>query len=77
MTVKKCEHRHEVTFTFTVIGFGDTEAEAVEEAKRNAVQDWVMYNSVEDYEVAKVVKDRHSDLCSDCEERFYLFMRNK
>ncbi len=26
MTVKKCEHRHEVTFTFTVIGFGDTEA---------------------------------------------------
>lgn len=68
MKVKQCEHRHEVTFTFTVIGFGDTEAEAVEEARHYAVQDWVSSNSVEDYEVAKVVKDRHSDICSDCEE---------
>ena len=68
MKVKQCEHRYEVTFTFTVTGFGDTEAEAVEEARHYAIRDWVRYNSVDNYEVAKVVKDRHSDLCSDCEE---------
>lgn len=68
MEVKQCEHRHEVTFTFTVTGFGDTEAEAVEEARRYAIRDWVTYNSVEAYEVLKVLKDRHSDLCSNCEE---------
>jgi len=68
MTVKFCEHRHEVTFTFTVTGFGDTEAEAVEEARHYAIRDWVNQNSTDSYEVAKVVKDRHSDLCSTCED---------
>jgi len=65
---KVCEHRHEVTFGFTVVGFGDTNDEAVEEARYYAVNDWIKYNSVEAFDVIKVVKDRHSDLCSDCEE---------
>lgn len=65
---KLCEHRHEITFTFTVTGFGNTEDEAVEEARRYAIRDWVKYTSVDSYEVAKVVKDRHSDLCSTCLE---------
>ena len=67
MMVKQCEHRHEVTFTFTVVGFGDTEAEAIQEARDYGIAD---YNfSTADYKVSKVVKeDRHSDLCSDCEE---------
>jgi len=63
-----CEHRHEVTFGFTVVGFGTTNNEAVEEARHYAVNDWIKYNSVEAFDVIKVVKDRHSDLCSDCEE---------
>lgn len=65
---KVCEHRHEVTFAFTVVGFGDTNDEAVEEARYYAINDWIKYNSVEAFDVIKVVKDRHSDLCSDCEE---------
>ena len=67
MKVKLCKHRHEVTFTFTVVGFGATEAEAIEEASDYGIAD---YNfSTADYKVSKVVKeDRHSDLCSDCEE---------
>jgi|TARA_R100001163_G_scaffold56316_1_gene44002 hypothetical protein len=67
MKVKQCEHRHEVTFTFTVTGFGDTEAEAIQEARDYGIADYTF--STADYEVAKVVKDRHNDLCSDCEER--------
>tara|TARA_B100000427_G_scaffold294860_1_gene273667 strand:- start:435 stop:644 length:210 start_codon:yes stop_codon:yes gene_type:complete len=68
MKVKLCEHRHEVTFTFTVIGFGNTEDEAVEEARHYAIRNWVNQNSNDSYEVSKVVKDRHSDLCGACEE---------
>jgi len=67
MKVKQCEHRHEVTFTFTVTGFGDTEAEAIQEARDYGIADYTF--STADYEVAKVVKDRSNDLCSDCEER--------
>lgn len=66
MTVKQCQHRHEVTFTFTVVGFGDTEAEAIQEARDYGIAD---YNfSTADYEVTKVVKELNSDLCSDCED---------
>lgn len=65
---KLCEHRHEITFSFTVIGFGDTEEEAIQEARNYAIGSWTRENSTESYDVVKVEKDRHSDICSNCLE---------
>lgn len=65
---KLCEHRHEITFSFTVIGFGDTEEEAIQEARNYAIGSWTREHSTESYDVVKVKKDRHSDICSDCLE---------
>lgn len=63
-----CEHRYDITFSFTVTGFGDTEAEAIDEARYYAVKSWIDHHSVEAFEVSKIVKDRHIILCGLCEE---------
>jgi len=66
MKVKQCEHRYEVTFTFTVTGFGETEDEAIQEARDYGIADYTF--STSDYEVSKVVKELDNDPCIDCVE---------
>ena len=63
-----CPHRHEVTFSFTVTGFGDTKEEAIQEARDYAIRDWIEYNSVESYEVVKAEYANDQDTCDTCEE---------
>lgn len=58
--LEKCEHRFEVTFSFTVLGFGRTKKEATEDARRFGINYWINFNSAKDYKVAKVVKGKSS-----------------
>lgn len=67
--LEKCEHRFEVTFSFTVFGFGRTKKEATEDARRFGINNWINFNSAKDYKVAKVVKGKTSfTRCSYCLE---------
>jgi hypothetical protein len=59
---KECTHRHEVTFSITVIGIGDDEYEVIQDARNYGLCDIVL----SDMEVVKVTQD--SDWCDDCIE---------
>jgi len=59
---KECTHRHEVTFSITVIGIGDDEYEVIQDARDYSLCDIVL----SDMEVVKVTQD--TDLCNDCIE---------
>lgn len=63
-----CPHRHEITFSFTVTGFGDTKEEAIQEARDYAIKDWIKYNSVQSFDVVKAVYANDQDTCDTCEE---------
>tara|TARA_B100000029_G_scaffold468588_1_gene505694 strand:- start:87 stop:326 length:240 start_codon:yes stop_codon:yes gene_type:complete len=62
--LEQCEHRYEITFCFTVVGFGDNESDAIQEARRFA-----FLIAVEDYEVSNIEKDLDSEPCNDCLEK--------
>lgn len=67
--LKKCEHRYEVTFSFTVLGFGNNKKVATEDARRFAISNWINFHSAKQYKVAKVVKGKTSFLeCRYCLE---------
>ena len=59
---KECTHRHEVTFSITVIGIGDDEYEVIQDARNYGLCAIVL----SDMEVVKVTQD--TDLCNDCIE---------
>ena len=68
MKHEECNHRYEITFSFTVIGFGNNEEEAIQEARDYAIQSWITNNSTNAFAVDKVAKDRYTFLCDRCEE---------
>lgn len=59
---KECTHRHEVTFSITVIGIGDHKDEVIQDAREYSLGDY----DISDLEVVKVTQD--SDWCDDCIE---------
>ena len=59
---KECTHRHEVTFSITVIGIGDDKDEVIQDAREYSLCDY----DISDLEVVKVTQD--SDCCNDCIE---------
>lgn len=66
-----CTHKYDVTFSFTVTGFGNTEEEAVEEARDYAVGNWIANNSKQAYTVDKVAKSCYVYSCDKCTEEQY------
>lgn len=67
MTVKLCDHRYEVTYTFTDVGYGFIEEQATDDCMRSLMQ-----TSVDDIigmlKVSKVNQDFSIDECYLCEE---------
>lgn len=61
-----CPHRWSVTFQVTCVGFGDTEEEAIDEARRYGLEDYI--RDTDSFEVVKTVYANDEDTCDTCEE---------
>lgn len=63
-----CPHRYDITFSFSVIGIGKTEQEAIQEAKDYGIQDMIFSGIGIDFNVEKTVLAEDIDTCDICEE---------
>lgn len=61
-----CPHRWSVTFQVTCVGFGDTKEEAIDEARRYGLEDYI--RDTDSFEVVKTVYANDQDTCDTCEE---------
>ena len=61
-----CPHRWSVTFQVNCVGFGETEEEAIDEARRYGLQDYI--RNTDSFEVVKTVYANDQDTCDTCEE---------
>lgn len=61
-----CPHRWSVTFQVSSVGFGDTEEEAIDEARTYGLQDYI--RNTDSFEVVKTVYANDQDTCDTCEE---------
>jgi hypothetical protein len=67
MTVKLCDHRYEITYTFTDVGYGFIEEQAIDDCMRNLTQTHIL-DLIRNLEVSKVIQDVSIDRCYLCEE---------
>ena len=63
-----CPHRWSVTFEVSSVGFGDTEEEAIDEARTYGLQDYI--RNPDSFEVVKTVNANDQDTCDKCEEEW-------
>jgi len=61
-----CHHRYSVTFQINSVGFGETKEEAIDEARRYGLQDYI--RDTDSFEVVKAVYANDQDTCNFCEE---------
>lgn len=68
MKTKLCNHRYEITYTFTDVGYGFTEEQAIDDCIESLLQtpmhdliDWLKVNNME--------KDTSVDTCYLCDEK--------
>ena len=61
-----CQHRYDITFSFSVIGIGKTKEEAIQEAIDYGIQDMIFSSTDFDIEKTELAKDM--DTCDICEE---------
>jgi len=67
MTVKLCDHRYEVTYTFTDVGYGFNEEQAINDCENSLTQTHIL-DLIRYLEVSKVNQDVSIDECYLCEE---------
>ena len=61
-----CPHRWSVTFQVSSVGFGENKDEAIDEARRYGLQDYI--RNTDSFEVVKTVYANDQDTCDTCEE---------